>query len=112
VLVGRLIQGIGAGAASVVAFRLPAARLTEPGDRGTALGTMGIIVGLLSGAGALVAGILTQDLSWRRALALPGLSIPIIALMAPAREAQRADPLDIRGALLCAVAGAALTVLI
>jgi len=115
VIIGRLIQGIGAGAASVIAFRLPATRLAKPGDRGTALGTMGIIVGLLSGAGALLGGILTQDLSWRWALALPGLSIlsvPAIALMVPSVDTRHANPLDIRGALLCTVAVAALTVLI
>jgi MFS family permease len=115
VILGRLIQGAGAGAAGVIAFRLPASRLTDAADRGRAIGTLGLVVGLTSGAGALLGGLLSQHASWRWALALPGISVlaaPAVVALLPRQETKHAGRLDIAGATLCTLAIAALTVLI
>jgi predicted MFS family arabinose efflux permease len=99
----------------VVAFRLPAARFRDAAARGRAIGTMGLVVGLGSGAGALLGGILTQDATWRWALALPGLSvlaIPAIVRTLPNHEQLKEGRIDLAGAGLCLVAIAALTVVI
>lgn len=115
VVAGRLIQGTGAGAAGVLAFRLPSARLEDAAARGRAIGTMGLAVGLCSGAGALLGGVLTEQASWRWALALPGLSllaVPAVARLLPANETRHAGSLDLPGALLCTLAIAGLTLVI
>jgi MFS family permease len=115
VIAGRLIQGAGAGAAGVIAFRLPAARLTTTAARGRAIGTLGLVVGLCSGAGALLGGALSQYASWRWALALPGLSllaVPAVARNLPGRETTHEGTLDLRGAIFCTLAIAGLALLI
>jgi MFS family permease len=115
VIAGRLIQGVGAGAAGVIAFRLPAERFSDAALRGRAIGTMGLVVGLGSGAGALLGGFLTQAVSWRWALALPGLSvfaIPPIVRALPRHEQLENGRIDPVGAGLCLVVIAAVTVVI
>lgn len=115
VVAGRLIQGAGAGTAAVLAFAIAAQACPDAADRGRAMGTMGAIVGLVSGAGALLGGALTDTVGWRGALALPVLSAVVagfVGRMVPARSGTGQGRLDSRGALLCLALVAAVAVLL
>jgi MFS family permease len=114
VVLGRLVQGVGAGAVGVTAFRLPSLLISDARLRGRALGVMGSVVGVASGTGPLLGGALTTWWSWRGALALPLLSAAVIGNVL--RRTPSATPsaarLDVRGATLTAAGIAAVTVLI
>ncbi|MFF1483301.1 MFS transporter [Streptomyces sp. NPDC058319] len=114
VIAGRMLQGIGGGVAAVLSFGVANRLFTEPRERGRTIGTMGAVVGIVSGGGALLGGALTDLIGWQAALALPGLSALAavrVLRIAPATQ-PRAERLDARGAVLCLALAAALAVLL
>ncbi|WP_328537677.1 MFS transporter [Streptomyces sp. NBC_00344] len=114
VIAGRLLQGCGAGVAAVLSFGVANRLFPDAQDRGRAVGTMGALVGIVSGGGALLGGALTDLVGWQAALALPGLSAVAavwVLRMAPAQE-PREERLDARGAVLCLALAGALALLL
>lgn len=75
---GRLLQGAGAGSLQVVAFATVGARYTAA-NRAKVLGVVTAFVGVVSGSGTLIGGLLTDALSWRAVMALPALSVLVMA---------------------------------
>jgi EmrB/QacA subfamily drug resistance transporter len=63
-VVFRVFQGIGGAAIFATSLAL-IAQTFHGRDRGAALGIWGIVVGAAGGAGPLLGGLLTSDLSWR-----------------------------------------------
>jgi MFS family permease len=115
IIAGRLLQGAGAGTAAVLAFAIGSSLHADPDERGRALGTMGAIVGIVSGAGALLGGALTDALSWRAALDLPVLSAlfaVFVAHLVPRRAGATRERMDARGGLLALALAAAVVVLL
>lgn len=119
IVVGRLLQGAGAGAVPVLALGIVAARFQGP-SRGQALGGLTAVVSLVSGSGPLIGGVITDLVSWRAVLALPALAVLIaepVARLAPARPVVLPGVsapggrrgLDVRGALLVAATVSVLT---
>ena len=85
-IAGRLLQGAGAGAVPVLALGVLAARY-EGVARGRALGALTAVVSIVSGAGPLIGGGITQLLGWRFVLAVPALALLVlepVARIAPA----------------------------
>lgn len=72
VVAGRLVQGAGAGAVSVVVLTVATRR--PPAHRGAVLGAMTATVAIVSGAGPLIGGALATG-SPRLALVLPVLGV-------------------------------------
>ena len=136
-IIGRLLQGAGAGAVPVLALGVLAARY-EGVARGKALGALTAVVSIVSGSGPLIGGGVTQLLGWRFVLAIPALALLIlepVARIAPAQGASggridwqgaafvamfttgvilllqspatQAGPLLVAGAAVLAIAGAA-----
>lgn len=64
VVCGRLLQGAGAGSLQLVTFATVGARYTEA-DRAKVLGIVTAFVGVVSGSGTLIGGLVTNALSWR-----------------------------------------------
>ncbi|MEV7418432.1 MFS transporter [Streptomyces sp. NPDC089919] len=114
VIGGRLLQGCGAGVAAVLSFGVANRLFTDPHERGRTVGTMGALVGIVSGGGALLGGALTDLIGWQAALALPGLSALAavwVLRIAPAVEARK-EKLDARGAVLSLALAAVLALLL
>ncbi|HVM00569.1 MAG TPA: MFS transporter, partial [Egibacteraceae bacterium] len=119
IVVGRLVQGAGAGAVPVLALGIIAARFRGPA-RSQALGALTAVVTVVSGAGPLIGGGITEMLSWRAVLALPALALLVgepAARLAPAGPPEGGSGrspggLDVRGALLVAMTVAATTLLL
>lgn len=110
---GRLLQGAGAGSLQLVAFAAAGAGYTGA-DRAKVLGILTAFIGLVSGAGTLIGGALTDALSWRGVMALPALSVLAMAAtvrLAPATRS-RATRLDAVGAILVAVLASAVVLLL
>ena len=111
-VLGRLVQGAGAGAVpalvpAVVAVRVPAA------DRAVVLGRIAAVTGAMAATGPLAGGLVAAALGWRAAVALPALALlalPVAARLATSRGTSQ--PVDLRGAGLVAAAGAALVLLL
>lgn len=102
-IVGRLIQGMGAGAVPVLALGVLAARY-EGVARGKALGALTAVVSIVSGSGPLIGGAITELLGWRYVLALPALALLVlepVARIAP-ETAKAGGSIDWRGAALVA----------
>lgn len=110
---GRVIQGFGAGGMPVVVFSIVGLRFG--GARQVAvLATMTAMISVVSGAGALVGGALTDLFGWRVVAALPMLSLLpafwVARLATPAAASgQRIDGV---GALLLTAWAAALVLLL
>ena len=103
-IVGRVIQGAGAGAVPVLALGVLAARY-DGVARGRALGALTAVVSIVSGSGPLIGGGITELLGWRFVLAVPAVALLIlepVARLAPDR-ALGAGRIDWRGAALVAV---------
>jgi EmrB/QacA subfamily drug resistance transporter len=104
----RILQAVGACAMAPTAFAY-AAELFGPGERGTALGIMGGVLGLAPVLSLNVAGVLVEGLGWRSvfwltpvmgAVVLAGAALVLVELRPP--DADR--DFDVRGAALAAVA--------
>jgi MFS family permease len=105
-MIGRLLQGAGAGAVPVLSFGVVAAVFDDE-HRPRALGGLMSVVALVSGAGPLLGGTITEFLGWRAVLALPIVAItmmePVARLAPPGRPSSTPNGLDARGAFLLAV---------
>lgn len=112
-VLGRLLQGAGAGAVPVVGVGIVAARFDEAA-RGRALGAMTAVVAAVSGAGPLIGGGLAELLGWRAVLALPALALlltePVVRLAPPSSRAP--GGFDVRGAALTATGVTGLVLLL
>ena len=77
IVIGRLIQGVGAGAIPVLTL----ARLAVGGkqQRATRVGFLTAVVSIHSGAGPLLGGALAGAFHWRATLALPLLTLLVAA---------------------------------
>ena len=114
VLLGRLAEGAAGGAFTVAAIGVVAARAV-PAKRAHALGTMTAVIGLVSGAGTWIGGVVVVALSWRGVFALPALSLVAwagcVRLLPNAGESTR-EGVDVIGAVLVAVTVAIATCLL
>ncbi len=110
---GRLLQGAGAGSLQLVTFATVGARYTAA-DRAKVLGIVTAFVGVVSGSGTLIGGLVTDALSWRAVMALPALSVLVMA--ATVRLVPTAHPtgsrFDASGASLVAVLASAIVLLL
>lgn len=79
-ILARVVQGIGAGAAPPLCMALFARRLSGPA-RAQALGTIVAAVGVGFASGPLVGGILLEAFGWRGAMALGLLVAPAAAVI-------------------------------
>jgi MFS family permease len=100
VVLGRVIQGAGAGAIPVLA----AATLStvfSGRSRIVALSRLGVVVVVFSASGPLIGGAVEAIAGWRAVMALPVLTlalIPFVERIAPSKPP--AGGFDLRGALL------------
>lgn len=107
-LVGRLVQGVGAGAVPVLATTTLSARFAGR-DRAVALGRTNSVVLVLTSLGPLLGGTLGVVVGWRAAILLPVLCLlllPVAYRFTPARGT--GAPVDVVGAGLVAGSAAAL----
>ena len=104
-ITARAAQGVGGAILSPATLTILTTTFREPKGRARAMGVWSAVAGAGGATGALLGGILTQELSWRWILFI---NIPIgIATFAAARaflpesraEGQR-QPLDVLGAVL------------
>src|SRR3990170_1791143 len=79
-ILARVVQGIGAGAAPPLCMALFARRLSGPA-RAQALGTIVAAVGVGFASGPLVGGLLLEAFGWRGAMALGLLVAPAAAVI-------------------------------
>ncbi len=101
----RAVQGLGGAILSPTTLTILTTTFTEPKARSRAMGLWSAVAGAGGAAGALLGGVLTQELSWRWILFI---NVPIgIAALAAARvflqetrgQGER-QPLDLAGAVL------------
>lgn len=105
-LLGRLLQGLGAGAVPVLTTTVLSARYTGH-DRAVALGRTNSVVLVLTSAGPLVGGALGVLVGWRGPFLLPLLVLlllPLAARLAPAHGT--GGRFDVVGAALVALTAA------
>lgn len=114
-IIGRLVQGAGAGAVPVLATGVIHARFTGTA-RARMLGAIGVVVSVISGSGPLIGGAITHVLSWRAVVGLPVVTVLLlvpVAKLAPPRSSAAGGPgVDIRGAGLVGVTVGGLMVLL
>lgn len=113
IVIGRLIQGAGAGAVPVLAMGIVAARFS-PEARGRVLGGLTAMVAIVSGSGPLIGGLLTDAISWRAVFALPVIALALgepVARLAPA-QSRGTGRVDVVGAVLVAATVSGFTLLI
>lgn len=112
-LAGRLLQGAGGGGLFVAAYAVIAAGYAGA-DRAKVLAVLTACLGIISGSGTLIGGLLADAASWRVPIALPALALLAVGAtvrLAPAASAadSRLDPL---GASLVAALASALVLLL
>jgi MFS transporter, DHA2 family, metal-tetracycline-proton antiporter len=111
---GRLLQGAGAGALVVSAFSVVGTNF-GPADRPKVLGVMTAVIGVVSGSGTLIGGLMTDNVSWRGAIGLPAVAvlfIPAVVRIAPRAPASAGARVDALGASLVAALAAVTVVLL
>src|SRR3984893_9128908 len=102
-LIGRVIQGLGAALAAPAALSLLSTSFTAPDERRRAFVVYSAVSGAGAATGVLLGGVLTQFVSWRAVLLV---NVPIgVALVAGAylylhRSERHRGRLDLPGALL------------
>jgi len=104
-ITARALQGLGGAVLSPATLTILTTTFTEPKARSRAMGLWSAVAGAGGAAGALLGGVLTQELSWRWILFI---NVPIgLAAMALAfaflqetRSAAERQPLDLPGAVL------------
>jgi MFS family permease len=102
-IIGRIVQGMGAGAVPVLALGVLAARY-DGVARGRALGALTAVVSIVSGSGPLIGGGVTELLGWRFVLGLPALALLVlepVARIAPSHGGAGGS-IDWRGGALVA----------
>ncbi|CAB4940777.1 unannotated protein [freshwater metagenome] len=113
IVAGRLLQGAGAGAITVSLFGVVGTRFS-PSARPKVLGAMTALVGIVSGSGTLIGGVVTDAVSWRAVVALPALAVlvvPACRALCP-RTPAASGRIDGTGALLVAAITAVAVVLL
>lgn len=111
-LLGRTLQGVGAGAVPVLVTTILSARF-DGQDRTVALGRTNSVVVVMSSIGPLVGGLLGVLVGWRGPFAVPVLALlllPLAARLAPARGT--GAPVDTLGAALVSLTAGTLLVLV
>ncbi len=101
----RAIQGLGGAILSPATLTVLTTTFSEPKARSRAMGMWSAVAGAGGAAGALLGGVLTQELSWRWILFI---NVPIgaaamvaaRAFLQETRGAGERQPLDVRGAVL------------
>jgi MFS family permease len=112
-LIGRLVQGAGAAGFWVSCQAVIGARY-EGAERARVLGAMLAVIGIVSGSGTLIGGVLTDAVSWRAVIVLPAIAtIPALACfrLVPETSAARGR-LDVVGAALLATSAAMVLLLL
>lgn len=114
-VLARAVQGIGGGAI-MVTTQAAIGDIVAPRERGRYQGFFGAVFGLASIAGPLVGGYFTSHLSWRWIfyvnIPLGVVSIIVLAITFPAKEASGRRSIDIIGATLLGIALASFVLLI
>ena len=101
----RAIQGLGGAILSPTTLTILTTTFREPKARARAMGIWSAVAGAGGAAGALLGGILTEELSWRWILFI-NIPIGILALIAgraylqESRAQGERQPLDLPGAVL------------
>ncbi len=112
-VLGRSLQGAGAGAAMTLSFALIAESVSES-LRARYQGFIGSVFGLAAIGGPVIGGLITEHASWRVLfwvnLPVAAVVIVVVALAGATRAGRRQGRLDIAGALL--MAGAVACVLL
>lgn len=111
-VLGRLLQGVGAGAIPVLTTTVLSARF-DGHDRAVALGRTNSVVVVLTSVGPLLGGALGVLVGWRGPFLLPLLVLallPFAARLAPARGT--GARVDVVGAALVAASAAVLLALV
>jgi EmrB/QacA subfamily drug resistance transporter len=114
-IVGRVIQGLGAAAISTGSLSLLVSTFTEPAARAKAIGIWTAVSGVSIALGPLLGGILIQSFAWQ-AIFLLNLPIGVIALALGipflrdsrnpnARHVDLAGQVLVAGGLFCLVLG-------
>jgi MFS family permease len=110
---GRLLQGAGGGALFVSAYAIIAARFAGA-ERMKVVAILTASLGIISGSGTLIGGLLADETSWRVVIALPALALFALAAttrLAPAPSAT-AERIDVVGAVLLAVLASSIVLLL
>ncbi len=111
-IVARILQGAGSAAIPVLATALISLRW-QGRTQGAVLGRVAGVGATLSALGPLIGGGLEALGGWRWAVALPVVSILAIpALWRTAPAGGTGEPIDVRGAVLVALAASGLVLLI
>lgn len=106
-IIGRLVQGAGAGAIPALVPGVLSSRIPDD-DQPAALSTVAAMAGVLAALGPLLGGIVGEVASWRVAIALPAVGVVLVPLVASVAldGGDDTDRLDRRGAVLTAAAAA------
>ena len=111
-MAARLVQGAGAAAVPVLATALISMR-SSGAEQAAALGRVAGVSATVSALGPLAGGALETAAGWRWAVALPAvgaLSLPLLWRAAPTGGS--GERIDVRGALVVALAATGLVLLI
>ena len=111
-LIGRSLQGVGAGSVPVLATALVSARFAGA-SRSAALGRVAGVSATVSALGPLLGGLIAYVGGWHAVVALPIaglLLLPMVARSAPSRGV--GGRLDVPGATLVAVTAIGLVLLL
>lgn len=107
-LVGRVLQGVGASMLTPVALSIVVNVMTEPRERAQAIGVWGAVFGLSMAIGPVLGGLLLVHFDWR---ALFWINVPLVAValvlvcfFVPESRAELRRVLDVPGQLLLTVA--------
>lgn len=104
-IAARALQGLGGAILSPATLTILTTTFTEPKARARAMGLWGAVAGAGGAAGALLGGVLTQELSWRWILFI-NVPIGVVTLVVArtflqeTRAAGERKPLDYLGAVL------------
>ena len=113
-IVFRSIQGLGGGGLTVTTQAV-VGDIVPPRERGRYQGIFGAVFGVASIAGPLLGGYFTSHLTWRWIfyinLPLGVLALVVLAATLPSRENRVRHTIDYAGAVVLAIALAALTLL-
>ncbi|HZB50846.1 MAG TPA: MFS transporter [Mycobacteriales bacterium] len=111
-LVGRVLQGAGAGAVPVLATALVTARFTGT-TRSAALGRVAGASATVSALGPLLGGVIAEVGGWHAVVALPLAGLLLLPLVAPAAPSRgTGGRVDLPGAGLVAVTAIGLVLLL
>jgi MFS family permease len=111
-LIGRSLQGAGAGSVPVLATALVSARFAGPA-RSAGLGRVAGAAATISALGPLLGGVIAEVGGWHAVVALPAaglLLLPVVARSAPTRGV--GGRLDVPGAALVAVTAIGLVLML